>query len=134
MANHFSEKPRVLVVDDEETIRHVLRDILFGLGCEVVTAAGGEEALRLFGEHRFSLTLTDRQMPGMGGEELAERIRQTHPEHPVIMVSGMSGPVKGAPTVAYLPKPFSRASVTEAVQSALLSALLSALPEAALRG
>jgi CheY-like chemotaxis protein len=126
MANHFSGKPRVLVVDDEEPIRHVLRDILFGLGFEVVTAGGGEEALRLFGEHRFSLTLTDRHMPGMGGEELAGRIQQTNPEHPVIMVSGMSSPVRGEASVSYLPKPFSRASVTAAVQSAL--------PEAALRG
>jgi DNA-binding NtrC family response regulator len=125
MANHLSDKRMILVVDDEAMIRQVLCDILSGLGFDVVTAEGGDEALRCFGQHSFSLTMTDRNMLGMAGEELAERLRQRSPAHPVILMSGMSPVPQMNSPVVFLPKPFSRAAVTEAVRSALAEAALS---------
>jgi CheY-like chemotaxis protein len=125
MANHLSDKRMILVVDDEVMIRQVLSDILSGLGFEVVTAEGGEEALRCFGQHAFSLTMTDRNMSGMAGEELAELLRQRSPAHPVILMSGMSPVARTNFPVGFLPKPFSRAAVTAAVRSALGDAALS---------
>mgnify|MGYP006285080383 CR=1 FL=1 len=113
---------RVLVVDDEEVIRRVLSDILSGCGLLVETAVSGEDALRLLQAERFDLTLTDRNMPGMGGRELALIIQGRFPEHRVIMMSGVvqtdladdPGCIAG-----FLTKPFSRASVLDSVGKVL---------------
>lgn len=117
-----SGRVRVLVVDDEEMIRRVLSDILEGAGLEVVTAGSGEEALRIFDGGDFSLTLTDWHMPGVGGGELACRIKGQVSGHLVLMVSGMVPEADswGATCVdGHLKKPFSRASVLEGVGKAL---------------
>ena len=113
---------KILVVDDEAAIRCVLSEILSGSGLDVVSAGCAEEALRLFDDCRVSLTLTDRNMPGMGGVELAMLLKKRAPGHPVLMVSGMAsdglsreeGVVDG-----FLMKPFSRASVLDGVRKVL---------------
>lgn len=125
MSIQFSKGLRVLVVDDEEMIRRVLSDILTSCGLEVVVAASGEEALGLFDAGGFALTITDRNMPGMGGGELARRLKEMAPMHPVLMVSGMlsqgeEGKLSDAGSVdGFLTKPFSRLLVLHAVGEAL---------------
>lgn len=113
---------KILVVDDEAAIRRVLSEILSGSGLDVVSAGCAEEALRLFDDCRFSLTLTDRNMPGMGGVELAMLLKRRAPGHPVLMVSGVAsegltreeGAIDG-----FLMKPFSRAAVLDGVRRVL---------------
>lgn len=81
---------RVLVVEDEELVRELARDLLRELGYEVVTAAAGPAALEIIesGE-AFDLLLSDAVLPGgMNGQELAEAVRQRRPEIRVLYMSG----------------------------------------------
>lgn len=80
-------RPRVLVVDDEELIRLVLRDGLSRAGFDVDTAANGVEALDRFEPGRYSLVLTDLMMPTMGGWELSSRLRAVDATLPIIVLS-----------------------------------------------
>ncbi len=90
--------PRILVVDDNDVSRFVLREMLRNWGCTVVEAEDGVHALRLLLEatHReepFQLVLVDCQMPGMDGTTLAGRIRNM-PEiaaTPLVLMTSVSG-------------------------------------------
>ena len=64
----------VLFVDDEPSLRRVAQRYLARLGHRVELAANGEEALQLLQTHRFDVIVTDLRMPGLGGEELYERL------------------------------------------------------------
>ena len=79
---------RILVVDDEEGIRHVLRQVLEYEGHEVSTASGGGEALTKHEEQAPDLTFLDVKMARMDGLEVLGRIRERDPEAVVVMISG----------------------------------------------
>jgi DNA-binding NtrC family response regulator len=79
--------PRVLVVDDESTIRFALRRFFTRLGFEVEEAGDGDRALEMIIEDRsqrvippYSLVLSDLRMPGLSGIELHDRIEKEYPE------------------------------------------------------
>ncbi|MBF5042030.1 MULTISPECIES: response regulator [Myxococcaceae] len=78
---------RVLVVDDEEVLLQVYQQLLEEEGMQVATAPSGEGALAQLGTARFDLLLTDKNMPGMDGLELAGRARQLAPHMAVVMVT-----------------------------------------------
>jgi DNA-binding NtrC family response regulator len=78
---------RILVVDDEESLRRVTQLRLQQAGYEVATAADGNEALALLERNPRDLVLTDLRMPGLSGIELLERIKEAHPEVIVILVT-----------------------------------------------
>ncbi|MBI5479296.1 MAG: sigma-54-dependent Fis family transcriptional regulator [Deltaproteobacteria bacterium] len=78
---------RILVVDDELHMRSALADWLGDEGYDVVTAAGGEEAIRLFGERPADLLLLDLKMPGIDGIETMRRIRTIGSSVPVIIIT-----------------------------------------------
>ena len=67
---------RVLLVEDEETSRYVLSQTLEAHGCRVTVASTGEEALGLCDEMEFDLVLMDLRLPGIGGCETTERLRE----------------------------------------------------------
>jgi len=71
-----SKKKQILVVDDNEDIRTLVRTLLEGEGYKVAEAKGGEETLKTLKKKKFDLVLIDFFMAGMSGRELAERIRQ----------------------------------------------------------
>ena len=79
---------KILVVDDEEYVRELLRDILEHEGCEVVLADGGHEALALFEVSSFDAVFTDVGLPGMSGWELARAIRERDRLLPLAVVTG----------------------------------------------
>jgi len=79
---------RILVVDDEDGIRRVLRQLLEYEGHEVRVAGGGGEALTAFEEARPDLTFLDVKMARMDGLEVLARIRERDPEALVVMISG----------------------------------------------
>jgi CheY-like chemotaxis protein len=101
---------RVLVVDDEATLRRVARRMLESLGCQVLTAASGREALSLFERHGddIDVVMLDQIMPEMNGREVLERLRAIDPGLRAILASGFSveEDVRGLRDVAFLPKPF----------------------------
>jgi DNA-binding NtrC family response regulator len=80
----------VLVVDDEESVRFVAKRMLERAGFEVVTAAGGEEALRMFRERGAEIraALVDMTMPGLDGQKTLVALRELDPGVPVVISSG----------------------------------------------
>ncbi|MCF8068555.1 MAG: response regulator [Desulfobacterales bacterium] len=79
---------RILLVDDEDSIRKVLSFSLSDIGYQVIPAANGIEALSLFLKLSPPIVLTDIKMPGMTGVELLSKIKEVSPETEVIMISG----------------------------------------------
>jgi len=86
---------RILAIDDEKNIRHLLRNELTPEGFEVQTAKTGEEGLKLLGEQRFDLVLLDIRLPKMDGIEVLRRLKQKAPGTEVIMITGY-GDIKTA--------------------------------------
>ena len=81
---------RLLVVDDEPSIREVLTAILTEDSHEVTTASDGKAGLELFRSGQWDLVLTDRAMPQMNGDQLAAAIKQIDPGVPVVLVTGFA--------------------------------------------
>ncbi len=79
---------RLLLVDDEASIRRVLGITLEDKGYAVLTAEDGEEALQLFRDYSPDIVLADIKMPGMDGVQLLERIKEERPHSEVIMITG----------------------------------------------
>ncbi len=99
---------RILLVEDEWLVRATLADEFREGGFEVIEAGSGDEALGVCARCGFDLLVTDIRMPGAtNGWDLAEHCRASHPELPVIYISGFSDvaprPVPGA---VMLQKPF----------------------------
>jgi diguanylate cyclase (GGDEF)-like protein len=78
---------RILVVDDEQSVRTVLSQVLQEDGFAVTEAANAEQALKIMKKVPFSLVITDIVMPGMTGIELLEKIKQLYPETQVIIMT-----------------------------------------------
>ena len=79
---------RVLLVDDEEEFVSALSERLMLRGIEVDSALNGEEALALMVEKVFEVVILDVMMPGLGGLEVLRRIKTTHPNTQVILLTG----------------------------------------------
>lgn len=79
---------RIMVIDDEEDVRLVLREVLQREGYEVCLAENGLEGLRLLDDDKVDLVITDIIMPGIDGVTTMQRIREKYPEMPVIVISG----------------------------------------------
>src|SRR5262245_24334283 len=79
---------RILVVDDEEGIRKILKQVLEYEGHDVNVAGGGGEGLSVFQEVHPDLTLLDVKMARMDGLEVLDRIRESDPVAVVVMISG----------------------------------------------
>jgi signal transduction histidine kinase/ActR/RegA family two-component response regulator len=102
----------ILLVEDDEAIRTMIRRLLEQRGYRVLTAGNGEDALRVFREHQglIQLLITDVIMPRMNGRELHQQICTLHPHLPTIFMSGYPADVmtrKGfsEQIVNYLSKP-----------------------------
>jgi CheY-like chemotaxis protein len=79
----------VLVVDDDSSVLEVVVEMLGELGCEVVSAKSGQEALgQLNRNERIEILITDINMPEMDGHELAHRAKRIRPQLQVLQLSG----------------------------------------------
>lgn len=95
----------VLVVDDDAAVLDVIANMLEDLGCDVVCAHGGPEALDVLGNNeRISILITDINMPVMDGHELAERARRLRPGLKILQLSGRERRRDAFPMIR---KPFS---------------------------
>jgi two-component system, OmpR family, response regulator ResD len=79
-------QPRILIVDDEERIRRLVRMYLERSGFDVTEAEDGKEAVELASEQPFSLIILDLMLPGMDGRDVCSHIRQ-HSEVPIVMLT-----------------------------------------------
>ena len=114
-------QPKILVVDDEEGVRELLRDLLEGEGFRVYLAPGSREALSLFEVHQFDGIFTDVGMPGMSGWELAHAIRQRNETIPIAVITGWGEAVgsneqKEARVDWVIAKPFTAQRISELAQ------------------
>ena len=114
----------VLVVEDEEAVRHFAVESLRRHGYHVLQSSGGEEALKVASAHdgTIDVLLTDVVMPGIKGPELATRLRALRPGMRVVLMSGDAADVVTAGDLrdaALVAKPFSPASLSRAVRDAL---------------
>jgi CheY-like chemotaxis protein len=114
----------VLVVDDEpDMLVNVVR-ILRRARYECVTAGSGEEAIAVFRRKRPDLILTDLRMQGMDGLALLRAVKQQLPPTPVVIFTAYASEATAqealaAGASAFLPKPFTRPQLLEAVRGAL---------------
>lgn len=78
----------VLVIEDEELLRALIRDLLADYGYRVCEAKNGEEALKLVAMNRFDLVISDIDMPVKNGIEFLKEFRRQDRSTPVVMMSG----------------------------------------------
>jgi two-component system, cell cycle sensor histidine kinase and response regulator CckA len=119
----------VLLVEDEESVRQLVRETLEAKGYKVLEADNGEAALRIASAHPGSIDMliTDVVMPGMSGRELAKQLGTSHPQSRILFLSGYTedaivhhGVLQ--PGTAFLQKPFSLQNLASKVKEVLGSA------------
>ena len=113
---------RLLIADDSKLLRRKLRDELEKLGCEVVEAANGKEAVALVLEHEPDGVILDIVMPEVGGIEALQAIREISPDVPVVMLSSAGTPQKLMQTlkmgaIDFVQKPYTKEQIIRAVET-----------------
>lgn len=108
---------RILLVDDDPGARESIKLLLSIDRHEVVEARNGQEALELFHQGVLDLVIIDYFMPQMEGKELAENIKLTAPNLPILMVTAYMEKLVDMvnPVDAILPKPFGVGELREAI-------------------
>jgi two-component system, cell cycle sensor histidine kinase and response regulator CckA len=116
----------ILLVEDEDSVRQLVREILIELGYKVLESAEPAAALALCKQHqgRIDLLMTDLIMPGMNGCDLAQRILAVHPETRVLYMSGYAKESSSKRSLdvsggVFLTKPFTPGALADRVREAL---------------
>lgn len=128
MESDTADKPRILVIDDDEQVRR----LLFDLFCEVYNCrevSSAEAALTVLAQESFDLVISDINMGGMSGLELVPHVHSLSPDSVVLMISGKSNietaiEAMHAGAFDYIMKPFDIRHVEAAVERALKQRLL----------
>ena len=113
----------VLIIDDDDSLRRVTEYTLQEAGCHVISAADGQEGLRLFELEKPPVVITDIQMPGLSGYEVLKRIKEEAPETLVVVITAFGTVEKAVEAMKlgahdYLTKPFSRDELRLTVEKA----------------
>jgi two-component system, cell cycle sensor histidine kinase and response regulator CckA len=115
----------ILLVEDEESVRQLVRDTLESRGYKVLEAENGENGLAAAAKHqgKIDLVITDVIMPGLGGREMAERLAKTRPETKVLYLSGYTEDAiisdGNLESTAFLQKPFTLQNLSKKVREVL---------------
>ena len=123
----MGEKAKILVVEDEPSLRQLVRKVLERSGFEVIEAASGVAAIELWDRDKpvLDLLLTDMVMPdGMSGRQLAERLKADNPALKVLYTSGYSTDLLGKDLelqegINFLQKPYPPSKLVQTVRTAL---------------
>jgi DNA-binding NtrC family response regulator len=115
--------PRVLIVDDDAGQRSLLHTFLKGQGFHTQIAASGEEALKILGQSKVSMMISDVRMPGLSGLETLRRARQLDADLPVLLVTAFADIREAVEAmrdgaVNYLAKPMDLDELLASVQKA----------------
>ncbi|MDP2743834.1 MAG: response regulator [Dehalococcoidia bacterium] len=118
------EQVKILVVDDDESVRSLLQRVLKEAGYDVVTAANGREALDKVNELKVDLVLLDIKMPDMSGMEVLQQLTTNWPQTCVIMATAVADAQTAIEAMKlgaydYITKPFSRDEMVLTVQRAI---------------
>jgi nitrogen-specific signal transduction histidine kinase len=117
----------VLIAEDERALRRLSATVLGQAGYRTLEASDGQQALEMFTMHARNIVMvvTDIVMPRMGGIELADRLRTTHPELPILFVTGyveQSEALHASAEIPVLLKPFSPEAFLRAISATLQAA------------
>ncbi|HSD50517.1 MAG TPA: response regulator [Candidatus Methylomirabilis sp.] len=117
---------RILVIDDDPSLREAVEGMLHSLGLTVLTAPDGPSALRIFCQFAPDIraVLLDLGLPGMTGQEVFREIHRLHPTTPIILMTGLPeadarAGVIDLPVAGYLQKPFSYTLFLEKIREAV---------------
>ena len=116
---------RILIVDDSMISRAGLREILLNAGHEIAgEAANGEEAYAIYNESNPDIVTMDITMPVMNGMESLRKIRQSHPDAKVIMITALSQTSKVLESLSlgamqYITKPFDARKIVNIIDDVL---------------
>jgi len=118
------DRPRILVVDDEESVRDLLAKTLTMADYDVDTAGDGPSALDRLRAVEYDLLITDLKMPGMDGLSVIREARRQAPDLPVIVITGYSTEASAIEAInlgvaGYLTKPFRLPRILAAAARAL---------------
>ena len=118
------DRCRVLVVDDDDGVREYVDEVLSRAGLEVVSASDGASGMHELDERNPDLVLLDLGMPDANGLDLLRRIRRSHGDVPVVMLSGQSEPANVVESMRrgaadFLRKPFEPERLRDSVARAL---------------
>ncbi len=119
-------KPKILVIDDEEIVRISCKKCLIPEGYDVDLAGSGREGMELTGSTHYDLILTDLKMPDMDGMEFLMKIKEKQPDAKVIMITGYSTVEHAVEAIKlgafnYIEKPFTPDKLITAVKEAFAS-------------
>jgi CheY-like chemotaxis protein len=116
---------RILIVDDDPSIRYMLSRILQDEGYEAVSAANGCEGLKIAAAQEVGLVLLDLKMPGMNGQETLHELALLRPGLPVIIMTAYPGQQSEGPLAGFsalLQKPLDFPMLLEAIRKLLAQA------------
>lgn len=105
-------RARVLIVDDDPTVRAVLAAYVADMGHELVEASDGASALTILQRLPIDLLIADVVMPGMSGTDLVKAAQDRHPDLQVLLVTGYEGTAEVPSHLPVLRKPFQREDIT----------------------
>jgi two-component system, chemotaxis family, chemotaxis protein CheY len=116
--------PRILIVDDAQTIREGLRDLLTSNGFEVVEADNGEQGLESLTQHTIDLVISDLNMPGMDGLTMCQYIKEQGYRMPIFMLTTQANPelkakAKDFGVVVWIVKPYKDDSLLQGIRKVL---------------
>lgn len=120
-----SSQPTILLADDEEAVRDVISRLLAALGCAVLPARHGEEAVALLQAHRdqIRMALIDLNMPRMEGETTLRKLIAIRPDLPIVVMSGypeadLAPRLRDIAMAGYLQKPFRMPALVQVLRQA----------------
>jgi len=121
----MSDKPNILIVDDEEVVRRSFSRVLSGAHCHTQSAVNGDEALRALADKPFDVVLLDLRMPGQDGITVLKAIKQQWPESEVVVITGYPSVETAKEAVRlgacdYIAKPVDPDAVIHATRDAIL--------------
>ena len=120
------DKGKILLIDDNELLQDLGRDILEHLGYTPVIASGGEEGLEIYAREKDEIraVLLDVVMPGLGGLEVFKRLKEINPRVKVLVISGYSeekraGELLEEGALGFIQKPFKIDQLSRKLQEIL---------------
>lgn len=113
---------RLLITDDSRLLRKKLREELENLGCEVLEASNGREAIEMDMANELDGVILDIVMPEVGGIEALQAIRELSPDVPIVMLSSAGTPQKLMQTlkmgaIDFIQKPYTKEQIVRAVKA-----------------
>ena len=114
----------VLVIDDDDTIRSLISDVLLQSGCKIVTAETGKKGIDMFDPDKCDIVLTDLGLDDISGWEVVKEIKGISPKTPVIIITGWGGQLNKEDVEEYgvdfvIPKPFRINELKEYINKAM---------------